>query len=119
MNSTRKFLNSSNRLYDAMKLLKDVIEIEPILEEMTKYADYHFETEEKYFDLFNYEEKEIHKNQHNEYRRKTSEFYEKYKSDEKFLLSFDILDFLENWWLGHINNSDKKYIKCFNDHNLR
>lgn len=117
----KKIFELINKLYkiENMKPPKDIGNIRLILEEMAQYANYHFETEEKYFDLYDYEGKEIHKNQHNEYRKKTEEFYEKYKIDEKFLIFSDVLNFLKDWRSNHINGFDKKYVKCFNDNGLK
>ncbi|HAT73704.1 MAG: Hemerythrin-like protein metal-binding protein [Candidatus Moranbacteria bacterium GW2011_GWF2_36_839] len=89
--------------------------IENILEELKKYAQYHFDTEEKYFKKFNYPETENHIKMHQFYVEKIAEF-EKRKSDEK--ISLELRDFLKNWWLGYIQNADQKYSDFFNQKGL-
>jgi hemerythrin len=107
-----------NNLYDAMHASKDLATLNAILKDMDDYAHYHFATEEKYFDIFNFAEKESHIAQHRAFDKKTEDFIKMNKLGN-LTLSFEVLDFLEDWWLGHINNVDKKYTKCFNEHGLK
>jgi hemerythrin-like metal-binding protein len=89
-----------------------------ILDKLVKYAGYHFATEEKYFDLFNYEDKEKHINEHRKFADKVVEFKKKYVNHE-VEISFELIDFLENWLLDHLMESDKKYVRCFTEHGLK
>ena len=59
-----------------------------------------------------------HKKQHQSFREKVFEFQDKIeKSDEKKIIQ-EMLDYLREWWIGHINFSDQDYSACFNDHGL-
>jgi hemerythrin-like metal-binding protein len=89
-----------------------------ILDELVKYAGYHFSTEEKYFDLFNYEDKEKHISEHREFAGKVVDFQKKY-TDHEVEISYELIDFLEDWLLNHLMESDKKYISCFTEHGLK
>ncbi|MBI5045517.1 MAG: hemerythrin family protein [Candidatus Niyogibacteria bacterium] len=113
----KKLFSIINRLYDSMHTGKDIVELNSVLKEMIDYADYHFSMEEKYFDLFNFEEKVTHIAKHRAFDKKAAEFMGRNMLGDP-TLSFFVLDFLEDWWLGHINNTDKRYTKCFNDHGL-
>lgn len=114
----KKLFEIINRLFDAMQASKDITELNAILADMDDYAHYHFATEEKYFDQFNFEDKEAHTAQHRAFDEKAENFIKKNALGDS-TLSFDVLDFLEDWWLGHINNVDKQYTKCFNEHGLK
>lgn len=116
-NQHKKIIKIINELYEAMKNDEIDEKIEKIFNELVDYANYHFSTEERYFDLFNYQEKEVHKQQHNDYKKKISSFIKK-SSGDKIFLPFELIDFLEDWWIYHINYSDKKYTECFHRHGL-
>lgn len=96
-----------------------------ILREMTEYAQYHFETEEKYFDLFDYEDSAEHKMSHDTYEHTVGEFEKRLaildSNNDNDCASFtlDLTGFLEDWWVGHILHSDKKYMSCFKEHGLK
>lgn len=115
----QKLFSIVNNLYDLMTQSKAQEEISGILDELAKYADYHFKTEEKYFEQFNYENKLEHILLHKQYKEKVSQFIRDNNDGGGTVISFDILDFLEDWWLGHINNEDKRYTECFTSHGLR
>lgn len=92
-----------------------------LIEGLNDYADYHFETEEKYFEQFNYVGSDNHKKSHNDYRVKIGEFLEQINTVEDATMTaflFEILDFLEDWWVNHILDEDKKYTQAFNNNGL-
>lgn len=106
-----------NRLYALMQANKDSESLSSIVQELMDYARYHFSTEEKYFDQFHYPDKETHIKAHHTYKEKVSQFVKDY-ANSKTVLSFDIIDFLEDWWLDHIKGLDKQYTDCFHNHGL-
>lgn len=113
----QKIFGIINRLYEIMESPDIARELPSIIDECIEYSNYHFETEEKYFRQFDYEEAEQHVQIHDDYRRHTAEFLANYqKSSVSF--SFGILDYLEKWWMDHINKLDKRYVKCFHEHGL-
>lgn len=81
------------------------------------YVDFHFKTEEGYFDEFHYELTEEHTRQHKFYADKIDDFYEKF-SEKGEPVTDDLMDFLKDWISSHIKIIDKKYQKCFNEHGL-
>lgn len=115
----QKIFSLINRLHGAMKQNRAHTEIKTILQELVDYANYHFSTEEKYFDQFNFEFKQAHTDNHHYYTQKINEFVEKSNQQTGLILSYELIDFLEDWWLHHINIEDKKYTKCFNDNGLK
>ena len=91
--------------------------IEEVLMRMVEYAQFHFKTEEDYFEKFHYDKKEEHIKQHHKFLIKASEFYDKFKKDEEIL---DVIaSYLKTWLLEHIMISDHSYIKCFKEHGLK
>jgi hemerythrin-like metal-binding protein len=106
------------KLFDSINKLATKEKLGSILDELIKYTGYHFNTEEKYFDLFNYENKEEHINEHRKFVEKVKDFQQKYLNHE-VEISFELIDFLEDWLLNHLMDSDKKYVKCFMEHGLK
>jgi hemerythrin len=89
-----------------------------IIKKMTEYTQFHFDTEEKYFDMFKYEFSAQHKAEHDAFVEKVLDFqigFEKSQAN----LSIEIMNFLKDWLLNHIRGSDKKYTNCFNEHGLK
>lgn len=113
----KKLFKLINELYHAINTIKVKDELEGLLSQFMDYCNYHFANEEKYFDKFDYPEKKSHKAIHDGYNNKISLMQKQYKNNE-LEISFELIDFLEDWWIGHINNVDKKYSKFFNDHGL-
>ncbi len=89
-----------------------------ILTELAAYAEYHFATEEKYFDLFHYEGAELHKAQHQGFKDRVQEILAQHERREGDTVS-TIAEFMEDWLVSHISNSDKRYVACFKQHGVR
>ncbi len=80
-------------------------EISSVLDELFLYSLYHFETEEKILKKYNLESFPDHLEQHREF----SEKMEQFKIDcmlEKLELNIELIDFLEQWLINHIKNTD-------------
>jgi hemerythrin len=91
--------------------------IRQIIGEIVQYKENHFCTEEKYFKEFNFEGAAEHINAHTQFTLEIGKLKEKY-GDDVMGFSFALVDFLEDWLIGHLMNMDKKYVHCFNSHGL-
>ena len=114
----KHFVSILNNLYDAMKKMELEQRAESIVQELVAYAVNHFATEEKYMQQFNYEGTEEHKNQHQELLGKVTVFVERFSKEGTNIVP-ELLSFLEDWLVGHLNNYDKKYVSCFKEHGLK
>jgi hemerythrin-like metal-binding protein len=112
----KKLVSIINRLFEIKESGK-IEELNEIIKELMDYARYHFGTEEKYFDQFDYPEKDAHKKQHRLYIDKIGELEEQCQGDKKQALDA-LTKFLGDWWLMHINDSDIKYSDFFNQRGL-
>ncbi len=104
----KKLVSLINQLYDAMREGKGKEVIDLIIDELVKYADYHFKTEETLMSKYGYPELESHKREHELFVQKVQEFVEKEKKGS-LTLTMDVMNFLKNWITNHILGSDKKY----------
>ncbi len=106
-----------NKLYDAMKEGDGKVVLKDILNELIAYTKYHFENEEKYFVKFDYPGKAEHVKEHNDLRKSVSDL--KKRSDElKPVFTMELMTFLKQWLLNHIQGTDKKYGSYLNEKGL-
>ncbi len=89
-----------------------------ILNDLTEYVEHHFSTEEKYFKAFNYEFADEHIKEHRRFAEKIADFKKRYVNHE-IEISFELIDFLEDWLLEHLITADQKYVNCFASHGLK
>jgi len=112
------FVDLVNQLYQAILTRQIREKLGDLLEQLMTYANDHFQTEEKYFKEFNYEGAEEHIAEHRKLKEQLADFQEGFTAN-KLELSFKLIDFLEDWLVGHLANMDKKYVECFHEHGLR
>jgi hemerythrin len=112
------------QLVDLINVLMGVIRTIPkeevlkgLIDNIIQYKIAHFATEEKYFHLFEYEGTVEHEAAHRVFDKEIKALQEKHSGDT-IALAFALVDFLENWFIGHLNGADKKYVQCFHDHGL-
>lgn len=113
----KKLVNMLNKLYgstingNSHEILSD------ILHGLSEYTVYHFSTEEKYFEQFNYKFTKEHKAQHQNFVKKVLDFQDKFDNNESEI-TVELIKFLVDWVTEHIMDSDHKFKKCFNDNGL-
>lgn len=110
-----------NTLYDELHGKSNDKATMPIVEktllDLKAYVQFHFAEEEKFFKKFEYEKTKEHVAQHNFYEEKINELYARYANGE-LNMEAEIIDFLDEWILKHINIADKQYTQCFHEHGL-
>lgn len=99
-----------NDLYNVMHASSETAGLDEILKQVINYADHHFILEESRFKEVGYEGAEAHLTEHQSYRDKINELVQEYGNDKK-LLSFQLIDFLEDWWIEHVTDTDKEYVE--------
>ena len=112
----KNFVAILNRLYKAIDELKTKVEIGDIFDDLVAYTDVHFGTEEKYFKEFSYEGAEEHIAEHEKFRAKIAGFM---AQEEASSVPTELVDYLENWLIDHVETMDKKYVPCFKEHGLK
>ncbi|WP_421902457.1 bacteriohemerythrin [Maridesulfovibrio sp.] len=78
-----------------------------VIEDMRRYSVEHFGTEERYMDQYEYPEAPAHKLKHQEFIDKVTEI-ESGCAAGTCVLTMDILNYLSEWLVTHINDTDKK-----------
>jgi hemerythrin len=96
------------RLRDAMSRGEGRTVLCDILDGLVDYANAHFAAEEGYFEASAYPHCDTHRKQHRDFVAKVSEF--KRGMDEgRLMLTLDVMDFLGEWLVDHIQGSDAAY----------
>lgn len=116
-NQHKKLVKMVNNFYDEMKFGKQKA-LGSLLNSLLEYAVYHFSTEEKYMDKFDYPLTATHKKEHEKFAAKTMDVKNRF-DDGRLVLSLEITNFLKDWIVNHVLDTDKKYSKCFMDNGLR
>ena len=96
------------------EIAKDVL---GILDEMTEYALKHFETEERYMKEFNFPEYQTHRNEHINFTNNTIDYKNRIVGGD-FQIINEILEYLKQWLVNHIQVTDRQYIDCFKKNGL-
>ncbi|MEI8068127.1 MAG: bacteriohemerythrin [Candidatus Shapirobacteria bacterium] len=107
-----------NKLIEMLSSAPNKEKIVEIINSLLEYKKFHFATEEKYFKEFNYQGATEHINAHQEFGKRLSIIQEKNK-DNVLSLSYDLVDFLEDWLIDHLLTEDQKYKECFISHGLK
>jgi hemerythrin len=85
-----------------------------LLTNLENYAVNHFSTEEKLFEKYKYHATEDHKKEHQLYVEKMRQFRQRLDNlDESVFVG--ILEFLSDWWMGHIQGCDQDYKRFLNN----
>ena len=88
-----------------------------LLKFLVDYSRFHFETEEKYFEKYEFELSEAHIEQHQAFIRIVETYMQRFEADD-LLVPAEVQDFLNRWVTEHVLRSDQRYIECFRAHGL-
>ncbi len=81
--------------------------LKEFFEELIGYTIIHFDTEDKLMDKYDYENTDLHKEEHNALKNQVLELQEKVNNGEQ-KIDDTVLKFLNEWLIKHIMGTDKK-----------
>ena len=108
-NDHKKLVALVNELYDAVSAGKGKDAMGKILDALIDYTKTHFAREEQYFAQHGYPDIAAHKKEHAGLTAQVLDVQKKYKAGSTSTLSLEVLNFLKNWLIKHIQGTDKKY----------
>jgi hemerythrin len=97
-----------NDLYEAFSSGKDRQILAKLINKLGVYAAMHFAREEHYFEVLSYPDSEGHLQEHSSFDEKVCLFEDDFNSGKQDL-TINVLKFLSDWLVNHINGSDRKY----------
>ncbi|EKD23686.1 MAG: hypothetical protein ACD_81C00194G0002 [uncultured bacterium] len=113
----KHFFGLLDEMFEAISSLDTGHKIGGVIAKLVAHTANHFATEEKYFEEFNYEYTEDHKERHRDLAATVADFESRYHEGDVEMAS-EMVEFLEGWIIGHIMETDKKYVDCFHEHGL-
>ena len=104
----RVLCNLINDLYRAMSERETDAALGKIIASLKDYTIMHFSTEEQYFSHSGYPDVQAHEKIHRQFEAKVAAFEADFKSG-KSKVSMDLLTFLKDWLINHIQKTDHQY----------
>ncbi len=114
----KKLFGFLNKTIDAKEHSDNKEELKEVLEEMTQYALEHFETEEAYMREFNYPACRYHSEEHYRFFTKTIAYFDRVVNGD-YHISNELIEYLKQWLVNHIQICDRQYIECFKKNGLK
>lgn len=107
-------LQSLNQVSALFEANANQEEINTLLNDLDTYAGTHFKTEEQFFEKFKFHDAEDHIQEHRMYEQKIEAYRQKYQ-DRLIEGKIELLEFLADWWMGHIQGRDQDYRRFLNN----
>ncbi|MFW5489609.1 MAG: bacteriohemerythrin [Desulfovibrio sp.] len=113
----KRLVDLINELHAAMRQRKSDRVLLDVVERLKDYTVTHFQAEERYFDKYGYPATEAHKKQHTIFVQQVADFEAELKAGTA-KVTMDIMRFLKDWLVNHIQGTDQKYSKFLNGKGL-
>ena len=104
----KKLVDIINHLHDAMKAGKGKDAVDKVLTDLIAYTKTHFASEESLMKLHAYPGYEEQKKAHNSLVMQVVDIQKKFEAGNA-PLSQDVMNFLKDWLIKHIQGTDQKY----------
>ncbi len=114
----RQLVNLTNRIYEAMKSGKGNQAVAPILNELTRYTQTHFTTEETLFRRHNYPGARAHKQEHDLFVQQVKRLKQEFQRGGSGF-SIKLANFLKAWLIDHIMKTDREYVSFLKERGVR
>lgn len=115
----KKLITMLNDLFDGMQAGKAKDVLGKILDGLIDYTKTHFGREEAAMSKHGYQEYAAHKKEHDDLTKQVIEVQKKFHTDVSASLSMEVMNFLKNWLVKHIQGTDKKYAPFLNSKGVK
>jgi hemerythrin-like metal-binding protein len=116
-NEHKRLIDIINNLYSAMRGGRSTQVVGSVLDELIEYTKTHFAHEEGLMQQTNYQDYDIQKRCHVELVNQVLEIQKKFNNGTA--LGQEVMTFLKNWLINHIQGLDKKYGPVMNKKGLK
>jgi hemerythrin len=90
-----------------------------VLDHLVDYTKIHFAREEEFFSQAQYTAEAAHKHEHDLLTQRVMSVQARCKDGSVAMLGLELMSFLKNWLVGHIQGSDQKYRNQLNAKGIR
>jgi len=104
----KRLVGLVNELNDAMKAGKGTEVLGTVLRSLIIYTVEHFADEERLMVAHDYPDRIAHTSEHERLVRQVQDLQQKFDSGQP-IQTFDVMMFLKDWLMNHIQVDDKKY----------
>ena len=112
-NQHKKLFDLVNELHQAMKSGRGKDAMGEILRRLIDYTVHHFSVEEKLMEMHKYPEFVAHRAEHRALAEKVVAFKKELEADSG-TVTLEVMDFLQQWLLNHIQRVDQGYSEFLN-----
>lgn len=85
-----------------------------VLNDLVKYAQLHFNTEETLLGLHGFAGLSTHKMEHDTFTERVFELNQKLQAGDTNIFN-EVVDFLKDWYIAHVLGTDREYMDCLKD----
>lgn len=119
-NDHKYMISIVNELHEGIVAGHDKEILGNVLHELIEYTIVHFAREEEMFERTEYPaaSAEAHRSEHRELVARVTNVVARYDTRPVALLDLELMSFLQNWLVTHIQGTDKKYTNWFNSHGI-
>lgn len=114
----KRLIGIINEVYQAKVENQNRKTIAGILEKMADYTKTHFQAEEELMAEHGFPELEPHRKAHGFFIAKVVEFNKDFSTNDDLIIE-SMLEFLKEWLLTHIMETDKRYAPYLNEKGIR
>lgn len=108
-NQHKKLVDMINQLHDAQREGQGKAALDKIFAAMADYTREHFTFEEKMLAAANYPQLTEHKRLHGEFLTRLTAMQARQQQATQVGLSLEVMSFLRDWLVKHIEGIDKRY----------
>lgn len=106
----QKLISYLNSLHNAIESNNSIVVLEKTLGSVMAYTHYHFEHEEELFSHTDYPDTAYHIKAHEDLTQRLLDIQSKFRNGATQELSIELMVFLKDWLVNHIQAVDLKYV---------
>jgi hemerythrin len=114
----QKLFELTSHFYEKLRQKETKGAMSETLQGLVEYAGYHFATEERYMQKYQYPFYARHVAQHSEFVEKVTELQTRFQSGT-LVIAIEVADFLKGWLSKHILGEDQKFGPFFQEKGLK
>jgi len=115
----KKLFELINKLQDAMSKGESRAVLGEIFEGLINYTVDHFGFEKNIFETHGYSEITEHLGEHDRFVKKMQDLQGQFQTNSNFMIGVDVMKFLTDWLVNHIQGEDRKYVTFFQEKGIQ